>query len=130
MDTTQLEQLNMRLEKLEKRDMQDLLTLLEIMSNVYFFGGMKKTNCQHAKNGQCSLFYFKEEAKSKVPVATECRISECSTHDHCHLEISDVTCTFCPHWNNNQTFTGKVKLPAHQQSRNAENSSFASKQNV
>jgi hypothetical protein len=82
---------------------QDLLTLLEIMSNVYFFGGMKKTNCEHAKNGQCSLFYLQSDAKNKVPVATECKITGCSdNHDHCHLEISNVTCTFCPQWNNSQ----------------------------
>ena len=105
MGPNQLEQLTTRLEKLEKRDMQDLLTLLEIMSNVYFFGGMKKTNCEYAKNGQCSLFYLKDGAKSKVPVATQCRIRECETHGHCHLEISNVTCTFCPQWNSSKNST-------------------------
>ena len=73
MDPTQLQELNDRIDKLEKRDVQDLLTLLELMSNAYFFGGMKKENCEHARDGQCSLFYLQKEAKNKVPVATGLR---------------------------------------------------------
>ena len=101
--TIRLEELSTRVDKLEKRDVQDLLTLLEIMSNIYFFGGIKKTNCKHTKNGQCSLFSLQNDAKNKVPLATECRIPKCGgSGDHCHLEVSNVTCTFCPQWNKNQ----------------------------
>ncbi len=101
MDSTTLQEINDRVNKLEKRDVQDFLTLLELMSNVYFFGGMKRDNCDYSRDGQCSLFYLQKTAKNKVPVATECRIADCETHDHCHLEISNMTCIFCPRWNNN-----------------------------
>jgi hypothetical protein len=106
LEPTQLQELNNRINKLEKRDVQDLLTLLELMSNVHFFGGMKKTNCEFAKNGQCALFYLRGEAKSKIPSATECKIAECETHDHFHLETSNVTCTFCPQWSHRPSFPG------------------------
>jgi hypothetical protein len=95
--------IRLEVDKLEKRDVQDLITLLEIMSNIHFFGGIKKTNCKHTKNGQCSLFYLQSDAKNKVPLSTECRIPRCGGNgDHCHLEVSSVTCTFCPQWNKNQ----------------------------
>jgi len=94
----------MRLDKLEKRDVQDFLTLLELMSNVYFFGGMKKTNCKNAKDGQCNRFYLEDKAENKVPVATKCRIEGCNgNNDHCHLEVSNITCTFCPQWYSTQS---------------------------
>jgi hypothetical protein len=103
LDLIQLEELYSRIENIEKRDVQEFLTLLEIMSNVTFFGGIKKTNCEYAKNGQCSLFYLQSDAKNKIPVATDCRIPECGANpDHCHLETSNVTCTFCPQWTNSQ----------------------------
>ena len=99
LDSAQLNDLNSRVDKLEKRDIQDLLTLLEIMSNVNFFGDIKKSSCQYAKEGQCSLFYLRKDAENKIPIATNCRINECSTStEHCHLEISTVSCTFCPQW--------------------------------
>lgn len=119
MNQNQMEQLSARVEKLEKRDMEDLLTLLELMSNVYFFGGMKKANCEFAENGQCSLFYLENGAKSKVPVATECRITECKTHNHCHLEISNVTCTFCPQWNSGHDLA-QIKGQAHGETKDTE----------
>jgi len=102
----QLEELNNRVDKLEKRDIQDLLTLLEIMSNATFFGGMKKTSCEHAKEGQCSLFYLKKGSTNKIPLATDCRINGCSdSTEHCHLETSAVACTFCPQWHTAQHTT-------------------------
>ena len=93
-----------RINNLEKRDNEEFLALLEIMSNITFFGGIKKTNCEYAKMEQCSLFHLQNESKSKIPLATECRIPDCdSPHNHCHVEISNVTCAFCPHWAKNQT---------------------------
>lgn len=104
MDSSQLRELTARMYKLEKRDVQDFLTLLELMSNVHFFGGMKRTNCECAKEGQCNLFHLENKAKNKVPVATECRIRGCNgSNDHCHLEVSNITCTFCPLWNSPQS---------------------------
>lgn len=100
MNSVQLEELSARIDKLEKRDFEELLTLLEIMSNVTFFGEIKKSNCTYAKDDQCSLFHLKIDAKNKIPTATECKIPECrATYDHCHLEANNMTCTFCPQWN-------------------------------
>lgn len=103
MDSVQIEELFTRIDNLEKRDKEEIVTLLEILANATFFGGLKKTNCEHANNGQCSLFYLQSDATNKIPLATECRVSGCGTnHDHCHLEISNITCTFCPQWNDTQ----------------------------
>ena len=98
-----MEEVLARIDNLEKREEQEFLTLLEILANVTFFGGIKKTNCEYAKDGQCSLFYLQSDAKNKIPVATECRIPGCEApYTHCHIEISNVTCTFCPQLNNGQ----------------------------
>ena len=103
MNSAQMEELADRIDKLEKRDIEEFLTILEIMSNVTFFGEIKKSNCKHAKHGQCSLFHLECTANKKIPIATECRIPECdANHDHCHLETNNVTCTLCAQWKNNQ----------------------------
>jgi hypothetical protein len=97
----QTEGLITRVDNLEKRHLEEFVTLLEIMSNVTFFGGIKKANCKYARNDQCSLFYLQSGAKNKIPLATECGISDCNfPNGHLHLEVSNVTCTFCPHYNN------------------------------
>lgn len=99
MDTTEIKKLRDRLKKLEKQGIEDTLTLVEILSNITFFGGLKMKKCKYAKEGQCGLFSLKSEAKKKVPIATDCRIRGCSGgSDHYHLELSNVTCTFCPEW--------------------------------
>ncbi len=93
----QLEELKTRLAKLEQRDIEELMTILEIMSNVTFFGNMKKGRCKYEKHGQCSRFYLQDDAKNKIPTATKCRIPGCnSAYGHYHLEANNVTCTFCP----------------------------------
>ncbi len=102
MNSVQPEELGTRLENLEKREKESFVTMVEMLSTVTFFGGIKKTNCEYAKDGQCRLFYLKNEAKNKIPIATDCRIADCDKKTkHCHLEISNVTCNFCPQWNNN-----------------------------
>jgi len=79
------------------------MLLLEIMSSATFFGNIKKTNCEYVKEGQCSFFFLKKEAKNKLPIATDCRITDCKDiPGHCHLELSNVTCTFCPVWRNSK----------------------------
>jgi len=93
----QLEEIKIRLEKLEKQGFQNLMPLLEIMSSATFFGEMKKTSCEYAKEGQCGFFFLEKEAKNRLPIATDCRINDCKDiPGHCHLELSNLTCTLCP----------------------------------
>jgi hypothetical protein len=103
LDSKHLKDIDIRLKKLERQSAQDVMLLLEIMSSATFFGNIKKTNCEYAKEGQCSFFFLKKEAKNKLPIATDCRISDCKDiPGHCHLELSNVTCTFCPVWRNSK----------------------------
>jgi len=103
LDSAQIEELYTRIDNLEKRDKEEIVTIVEILANVNFFGGLKKANCEYAKKGQCSLFYLQINARDKIPLATECRVPDCGEdHNHRHLEISSITCTFCPRWNNTQ----------------------------
>lgn len=105
MNSKELEEINIRLDKLEKQGFQDIMSLLEIMSSATFFGEMKKTNCKYAKEGQCSFFFLKNEAKNKLPLAIDCRIRDCKDiPHHCHLELSNLTCTFCPVQHNSEYF--------------------------
>lgn len=90
-------ELEKRIEKLEKHSLEDTLTLIEILSNVAYFGNLKMEKCEHAKQGQCSLFLIRNDAKGKIPMVTDCRIDDCNREvGHCHLEVSKVTCAFCP----------------------------------
>jgi len=92
-----LEELKNRLEKLEKHGFEDTLTLIEILSNITFFGRLKMEKCEYAKEGQCGFFTLKSNAKSKIPIATDCRIRDCKGEpSHYHIELSNVTCTLCP----------------------------------
>jgi hypothetical protein len=103
LDSKHLKDIDIRLKKLERQSAQDVMLLLEMMSSATFFGNIKKTNCEYAKEGQCSFFFLKKEAKNKLPIATDCRISDCKDiPGHCHLELSNVTCTFCPVWRNSK----------------------------
>ena len=102
--SNQIKELRTRINNLENREKEEMLTLLEIMSNITFFGGIKKTNCKYAKNKQCSLFHLQINSKGKIPLTTECRIPSCdSQYNHCHVEISNMTCSFCPHWAKGQS---------------------------
>ena len=91
-----LEELTKRLDKLEKQKNQEILALVEILSNATFFGDLKKVHCQYAKDGQCSYFILKTDAKSKMPIVADCKIENCQIPPkHCHIELSNITCTFC-----------------------------------
>jgi len=74
-----LAELEKRLEKLEKHGFEDTLTILEILSNLTFFSGLKMEQCKYAKEGQCRYFFLKNDAQKKIPIATNCRIHNCSS---------------------------------------------------
>jgi len=93
---SQIEELHLRLDKLEKQKDQEVLALVEILSNATFFGELRKANCQFAMDGQCALFVLQEEAKDKIPIVSECRIKQCEeSAKHFHIELSNITCTLC-----------------------------------
>jgi len=93
---TEIDELHKRVDKIERQNYQEVLTLVEIMSNATFFGEIKQSNCEFAKDGQCSFFILRSEDKNKIPIAAECRIKECrETSSHCHIETSNISCTFC-----------------------------------
>ncbi len=101
MQAEDISQVKSRLKKLEDLSFEEYLTLVEIMSNATFFGDMKRTSCGHAKEGQCDLFFLGTEQKQKIPIVADCRIKGCDTSKpHLHIELSNVTCTFCPQWKN------------------------------
>jgi hypothetical protein len=94
--TIELDQLRRRIEKIEQLENEEVLTLVEILANITFFGELKKAQCEHAKNGQCSFFILLNEAKGKIPIATNCRIKLCKEPGpHCHIEISNTSCALC-----------------------------------
>jgi hypothetical protein len=95
--TIEIEELHRRIDKIERQKKEEVLTILEILANLTFFGELKKAQCGYAKNGQCSFFVLLNEANGKIPIATNCRVKHCkeSTIIHCHLELSDVTCALC-----------------------------------
>ena len=98
--TIEIEELQRRLDNIERQKNEEVLTLVEILANVSFFGEQKKAQCEHAKNGQCNYFFLLNEAKGKIPIATNCRIKECKEPAalHCHLELSNITCSFCENY--------------------------------
>jgi hypothetical protein len=99
-DTKQIEEVNQRLSKIERQSFQDFTTLIEILSNATFFGEMKM-NCEYAKEGQCSFFFITKKVKYALPIVGPCRIEDCKdVPGHFHLELSNLTCSFCPLWRN------------------------------
>jgi len=99
MHRIETDQLKSRISKLEEQNFEGYVTLIELMSNATFFGEIKKTSCRQAKQGQCSFFTLKKEAQERLPIATKCRITECNDlSDHCHIEITNLTCSLCPRW--------------------------------
>jgi hypothetical protein len=92
----ELEELSKRIDKIEQQKTDEVLTLIEILSNVTFFGEMKQESCEYAKDGQCSFFILTSEAKGKIPVVTECRVKKCREPSlHYHIELSNITCALC-----------------------------------
>lgn len=93
---TRVEALSERISKLEKHRNEEILTIVEILSNATFFGAIKNSNCEYSKNGQCGFFTLESDAKNKIPIVTDCRIKNCKKSPfHYHIELSDITCAFC-----------------------------------
>ena len=93
---TEFEALSKLIDKIEKQKADEVLTLVEILSNATFFGEIKKAGCEYAKEGQCSFFILADKAKGKIPIVSDCRVSQCSESSlHCHLELSNITCALC-----------------------------------
>jgi hypothetical protein len=94
--TLEIVELHRRIDKLEQLKNEEVLTLVEILANITFFGELNKTQCEHARNGQCSFFVLLDEAKGKIPIASNCRVKQCNEGTvHCHLELSNITCALC-----------------------------------
>jgi hypothetical protein len=94
--TIEIEDLYRRLEKIEYQRTDEVLTLVELLANISFFGDMKKTSCSYARNGQCCYFVVNNEAKNTLPLSSDCRIKECQeSSPHRHIELTNVTCAIC-----------------------------------
>jgi hypothetical protein len=92
----QREDLHERVDKIEEQSKQEILTLIEILSNITFFGEMKRANCEFAKNNQCTYFVLKKQEKNKLPIVSECRVEDCKEpNPHYHIELSNITCALC-----------------------------------
>ena len=93
---TELEVLSKRIDKIEKQKTDEVLTLVEILSNATFFGELKQASCGYAKDGQCSFFILTNEAKAKIPIIADCHVKNCEEKTlHSHLELSHITCALC-----------------------------------
>ena len=93
---TDIDRLSKRVDIIEKQKKQEVLTLVEILSNATFFGEIRKSSCEYSKNGQCSFYLLEEEVKNKIPIVEECRIKDCEEPSlHYHIEISNISCTLC-----------------------------------
>jgi hypothetical protein len=93
---TELEALSKRIDKIEKQKADEVLTLVEVLSNATFFGEIKKAGCEYAREGQCAYFVISDKAKGKIPIVSDCRVNQCSEASlHCHLELSNITCALC-----------------------------------
>jgi hypothetical protein len=93
---TEIDELHRRVDKIERQNREEVLALVEILSNATFFGQIKKSNCEFAKDGQCSFFVLDDGERDKIPISSQCRIKECQEpYIHCHIEISNISCTLC-----------------------------------
>lgn len=93
----QLKDLQTKTKTLENHVTENSLTLLEILSNITFFGNLKMERCKFAKNGQCERYFLTPDAANKIPIATKCRIKGCTMKsDHFHIELSNLGCALCP----------------------------------
>jgi hypothetical protein len=113
---TNIQELHDRVDRIEEQKSQEVMTLIEILSNATFFGGLKKANCDHAKQGQCSYFTIDNASEKSIPIVSECRIKDCNDEQlHYHIELSNITCSLCPNLGKKQPKRKKVfKLKSKQ----------------
>lgn len=108
----EIEKLSQRIENLENTTDAEIITLVEILANITFFGQMKKTLCQHAKNGQCHLYIVDVCFKDKIPFTEHCRIKDCKEYSlHSHIVLSNITCGLC-----HETSVGEISGNGSKQS--------------
>jgi len=110
------EKLHKRIDRIEQENEEQVITLVEILSNATFFGEIKKANCKFAKNGQCEFYVLTMNPKGKLPLSSECRIDGCKeSRYHYHIELSNLTCSFCQITGSAQHFSSlKTKLKESQ----------------
>jgi len=101
-----------RVQNLEKTSEEQVLTLVELLSNLTFFGELKRSSCVYLKDGQCARFSL-EEFEEKLPMVSKCRISGCkATTQHYHLEISNICCGLCHEVNWDRLESSSANLPS------------------
>ena len=66
---TKIDELQSRVDKIERQNNEEVLALVEILSNATFFGEIKKSNCEYAKDGQCSFFVLDGKERKKIPIS-------------------------------------------------------------
>lgn len=92
-----IQELSNRVNRIEEQKNQEVVTLIEILANATFFGGIKKAKCDHAKQGQCSFFTIDSIVEKSIPIVSKCKIKNCKEKQpHHHIELSNITCSLCP----------------------------------
>ena len=118
---TEIDELHRRVDKIERQKYEEALALVEILSNATFFGEIKKSNCEYAKDGQCGFFVLECEDSGKIPIINQCRIEECQEpYLHCHIEISNISCTLCQRIHNEPEIKAS-KLAPKESKQNSQN---------
>jgi hypothetical protein len=92
----EIENIHKRLEQIENHNKNEMLSIIEILSNLSFFGELKQTACEFAVNGQCSCFTIDRTTCNRIPLVSECRIKNCQeSKNHYHIELSKLSCGLC-----------------------------------
>lgn len=61
----ELDDLYRRVDKIEKQNSEEILALVEILSNATFFGELKKSNCEYAKRGNAAFSFWMAETETR-----------------------------------------------------------------
>jgi len=114
---TGMVEIESRVRNLEKTSEEQVLTLVELLSNLTFFGELKRSGCVYLKEGQCARFSL-QEFEEKLPMVSRCRIRDCkATAQHYHLEISNICCGLCQEANRDkpESFSASLLLKNEKQ---------------
>lgn len=108
--TQKLKIVSRRLETLENNKDQEIISLVEILANINFFGQVKKAVCQYARDGQCSLYVVDTPLKEQIPFTASCRVRDCKEQSiHSHIEISNITCGLCSETASSEPLNSNLK---------------------